>query len=159
MPAPDAAVRANPGRGRTVAPCWWLAGCDRAPGRSGIARTFGPVLRRGSALTMWRRSLPPGRRGLPSTGRGVSGAGGQVRPEPGSDTADVGGRRGRTLDSPGELDDLIQRIFTAGVLLGSALAGGTGTVTGVDEAIRRLDDAVRGIPAVGSGLPGTRPGP
>lgn len=78
-----------------------------------------------------------------------------MRPEPGSDTADVGGRRGRTQDGTGELDDLIQRIFTAGVMLGSALAGGTGTMTGLDEAIRRLDDAVRTIPAVGSGLPGT----
>ena len=78
-----------------------------------------------------------------------------MRPEPGSNTADAGGRRGRTQDGTGELDDLIQRIFTAGVLLGSALAGGMGTVTGVGEAIRRLDDAVRTIPAAGSGLPGT----
>lgn len=69
-----------------------------------------------------------------------------MRLEPGSNTADAGGRRGRTQDGTGELDDLIQRIFTAGVLLGSALAGGRGTVTGVDEAIRRLDDAVRTIP-------------
>lgn len=106
---------------------------------------------------MSKRSLVPGPSWPSQYGLRCVRAGGQVRPEPGSNTADAGGHRGRTQDGTGELDDLIQRIFTAGVLLGSALAGGMGTVTGVDEAIRRLDDAVRTIPAAGSGLPGTRP--
>jgi hypothetical protein len=76
-----------------------------------------------------------------------------VGPEPGSDTADAVGARGRTENGPGDLDYLIQRVFTAGVLLGNALASQTGKLAAVEQAIGELDDAVRAIPVVGSGLP------
>lgn len=49
-----------------------------------------------------------------------------------------------TADRAGDLDDLIQRVFTAGVLLGSALADETGDATAVEDAIRELDKALGG---------------
>lgn len=76
-----------------------------------------------------------------------------MRSEAGSDTADAVGARGRMEHGIGDLDYLIQRVFTAGVLLGNALASHTGGLAAVERAIGELDDAVRAIPAVGSGLP------
>lgn len=76
-----------------------------------------------------------------------------MRSEGGSDTADAVGARGRMEHGTGDLDYLIQRVFTAGVLLGNALASRTGKLAAVEEAIGELDDAVRAFPAVGSGLP------
>lgn len=60
-----------------------------------------------------------------------------------------GARPGRTEAGPGDwgrgvgLDQVIQRIFTAGVLLGNAMAGGLGAVAAIEDAIGELDEAVR----------------
>jgi hypothetical protein len=86
----------------------------------------------------------------------------------GSDEADLGFVRAAAEDGTADLDYLIQRIFTAGVLLGNALASGVGTVTAVADAISELDEAVLSIqsvllacePADGGGnpAPGCLPG-
>ena len=65
-----------------------------------------------------------------------------MEPRPGSDEADPAGICATAEYRAGDLDHLIQRIFTAGVLLGNALASGAGTVTAVENAIRELDEAV-----------------
>ena len=63
-----------------------------------------------------------------------------LRPE-----SDAVGRRGATaaVDDPaGDLDVVIQRIFTAGVLLGHALGRRGGCADAVADAVGRLDEAV-----------------
>ena len=61
-------------------------------------------------------------------------------PRPGSEKTDSAGFCAAAEDGTGDLDYLIQRIFTAGVLLGDALASGTGTVAAAEDAISELDE-------------------
>jgi hypothetical protein len=68
-----------------------------------------------------------------------------VGPRPGSDEAGPAGISAIADDRAGDLDHLIQRIFTAGVLLGNALANGASDVTAVEDAIRELDEALVNI--------------
>jgi len=71
-----------------------------------------------------------------------------VEPRQGSDEADPAGILATAEYRAGDLDHLIQRIFTAGVLLGNALASGAGTVTAVEDVISELDEAVFTIRSV-----------
>lgn len=64
---------------------------------------------------------------------------------PGSDEADPAGICVPAEAEIGDLDYLVQRIFSAGVMLGDALASEAGTVTAVEDAIGRLDEAVIAI--------------
>lgn len=54
------------------------------------------------------------------------------------------------------LDPVVQRIFTAGVLLGNALASGASPTAAVADAVRELDAAVTALRSA-SGGPGDSP--
>lgn len=75
-------------------------------------------------------------------------------PRAGSDGLGQDGIRAVTEDAADGLDRLIQRVFTAGVLLGNALASGTDTATAVEDAICELDEA---LVSMHNGLPEPMP--
>ncbi len=68
-----------------------------------------------------------------------------MRSGPGKDAVDYRGVPAAADDPAGDLDLVIQRIFTAGVLLGHALCHRRGSVAAVADAVGRLDDAVINI--------------
>jgi hypothetical protein len=54
--------------------------------------------------------------------------------------------------TPGsDLDPVIQRIFTAGVLLGNALASGASATAAIEDAVRELDAAVTALRSASCG--------
>lgn len=72
-----------------------------------------------------------------------------MRATPGSDAA---GSAALAATADDGLDPVIQRIFTAGVLLGNALASGTSPVAAIEYAVHELDAAVTALSSA-SGRP------
>jgi hypothetical protein len=76
-----------------------------------------------------------------------------VRATPGTDAAGSAALAG---SADAGLDPVIQRIFTAGVLLGNALARGASPVAAIGDAVRELDAAVTALRSASCG-PGEPP--
>ena len=71
-----------------------------------------------------------------------------MRATPGSDAA---GTAAPAANADAGLDPVIQRIFTAGVLLGNALASGASPMAAIEDAVRELDAAVTALRSAGCG--------